>query len=146
MNKKDKRVFSVAICGYNGGLDEFLVLYLQKELTDNCAVQSSCFEDSDELLNTVNQKTFDLFFVFLNPVLPSKTGRTDAHKFIADLKAKFRRPIVIISNEVEYPRQMSSSLLEAGADAFFPMPFDFKNLGLALTACGILPISLERPA
>jgi tetratricopeptide (TPR) repeat protein len=140
-----KRAFLVAICGRNGGLDEYLVSYLQKELTDNCAVQSNCFTDSEELLNAAGRKPFDLFFVFLNPDLPSKIGKPDVQKFIADLKAKFHRPIIIISNEYTYHRQMLSSFLEAGADAFFPMPFDLEHLGLALTACGIFSSSIEAP-
>jgi DNA-binding NtrC family response regulator len=144
--KSVKLVFSVAICGYTGGLDEHLASYLQKELTGNCTVQSNCFADSEELLIVPHQKSFDLFFIFLNPDLPSKNGQADVQKFIADLKAKYHRPIIIISNEVEFPRQMSSSLLEAGADAFFPMPFDWEHLGLALTACGIISSPNESPA
>ena len=47
------------------------------------------------------------------------------------------RPIIIISNEYTYGREAASTFIEAGADAFFPMPFELEHLGLALVGCGI---------
>ncbi len=133
-----KRVFEVAICGYYDGLDEYLISYIQGKLTGKSDVQCNCFTYKEELLTAAADKSFDLFFVFLNPDLPSRIGKTNVLEFLADLKKKFHTPIFIISNfNIAHTyHQYVSSLIEAGADAFFSMPFDIEDLELALTACG----------
>ena len=133
-----QRALSIAICGEHGGLDHYLVAWLQHESIVNCVIRPSCFAFSEDLLNTVDPQSFDLFFIFLNPELPSKTGKADVHKFIADLKAKFHRPIIVISNEWKYSQWESSSFMEAGADAFWPMPFGSGHIKQALISCGII--------
>jgi hypothetical protein len=145
--------FWVAICGNDGDLDGRFTSYLQKILADDWSGELNGFTYADEAMRATDQKLFelcfeglkkaakqklfDLFFVFLNLDLPLKPDRPEVREFFSNLESKFQNPIIIISREVIYTRQMSSSLVKTGADAFSSMPFDLEHFETALTTSGI---------
>jgi hypothetical protein len=132
-----KRAFSAAICGNHGGVDDILAPYLRDVILGEPAVELSIFTYADDLLKVAGAKAFDLVFVFLNPDIPRRDDDPDARQLVGSLKSKFQRPVIIISNEYTYGREGASAFIKAGADAFFPMPFELEHLGLALVGWGI---------
>jgi hypothetical protein len=145
--------FWVAICGYDDGSGEELTSYLQKIMPDNWRGQLNCFFYADEEIRATDQKIFELcfeglmkaskrnffelFFVFLNLDPPLNLDRPEVQELFDNLKSKFQKPIIIISHGVIYAREVSSSLAETGATAFFSAPFDLEHFEKALIASGI---------
>lgn len=132
-----KTVFSAATCGgplTAEALQTLIGSPLQKILGNSYAVELNAFEYGDELLGAPGN--FDLIFVLrwpYSPLISLEKGKPNPHKFIAELKTKFGKPIIIVGLE-SWCRQIAKADLgwqESGTDAYFEVDFSTESESFA---------------
>jgi len=139
--KPVKPVLSILVCG--GIVDGYAELFeaiLRPYLDSQYNLKVSACDYAVEIIRLAEQQSFDLFIVILNNVwqgldkihLDAPDGGMwgDRIMLLKRLKAQFGKPIIALSGIATI--EMSERSKQAGADVFFPMPFDVNEFLPAL--------------
>lgn len=123
-NQPFDRHFSVAICGESpdGVLDKgFLTLPLQEKLGAAYPVALHYFEYPRQWELILGE--YDLYLLCLNPSLRHSAGKgdVDIYKLVAELKAKHRNHVIVLTNGGQYTLDCAPGFIEAGAAGFFSL-------------------------
>jgi len=64
-------------------------------------------------------------------------GEVNPHELVAELKTKFQKPVIILTNEGKYNLDSAAGFKQAGADAFFSFlpPFPTEDFKQTLQKC-----------
>lgn len=117
--------FRIAVCGFNPDrqLVQGLLGFHLEDLSPEHTLQCFDFTHTDHLLGMLRFWRFDLILLLLNPCLHDSWGVNvvEPHELVAELKAILHAPIIIWTNEKEYPLNAAASFSEVGADAYLSM-------------------------
>jgi CheY-like chemotaxis protein len=110
---------------------------LQEAVGSECKLRIYASHEAGRLLKLAESHTIDLFVTFLNNILfsdgnmPPEKRMRKVLRLISDVKSKYGGPIIAISGLPEYAQRAK----EAGADYFFPSPFDLNEFRDAVNDC-----------
>jgi hypothetical protein len=139
----NKQMLAIAVGGENGYLVEnFLVTLSQKAIGEQYSLKLVEYRYADQLLEAARRQTFDLFIVFLNPTLTYSVTRDTVEpvsdfEILRHLKLIYQKPLFVMHNG--FAGYSADAIKQAGADAVFGMPFDYKEFAEILRSC------LHRP-
>jgi hypothetical protein len=135
------RRFHIAICGWNGGLDELLAVMLDDLVGKEAGISITEHTFVQPLLDQAARSgwpPFDLFIAFFNPNLcASRNWNPPPGPADLDLLTRLRTrcghpPLVIHNGCAGYTvRQFR----QAGAGAVLPMPFSITDFAGAVNVC-----------
>jgi hypothetical protein len=134
-----KPVVTIAVGGFDGGLTELMLAELFQEVIGNqLSLKLVEFAYADDLLEAARREAVDLFIVFFNPIFKSSPpsaaeNRSFDLEGLRRLKSAYRKPVLVVKNA--HAGYSADSLLQAGADAVFGMPFAYDELRDTAKAC-----------
>lgn len=132
--------FSVAVCGWHGGLAEYLPEMLGHVMGTDATISMTEYPFVRPLLNQVvltGWLPFDLCIVFVNPHVCATHDRAAADpeadlRILTQLRVASRRPPLVIHNGVA--GYTADQFRQAGAGAVLSMPFSCVEFSEAVYA------------